>query len=138
MATRIPGKAPWVVRLVAAALLAGACGCARTATVTGKVTYQGRPVTHGSVVFRSADKTARSGVIGPDGSYTVQGVHPGEVKVAVLSRDPSKARGKRTPEERAEAKKSWFPLPRKFEDPETSGVGYTVEAGTVRCDIDLK
>jgi hypothetical protein len=110
--------------------------------VTGKVSYQGRPVTYGSVVFLGADQTARSGVIEPDGSYTVKGVHPGEVKVAVLSRDPAKARvhqgGKRTPEDKAAARKNWFPLPRKFESPETSGVGYTIESGTVRCDIHLK
>ena len=71
-------------------LLAGACGCGNTAKVTGKVTYQGRPVVHGSVTFLSADKTARSGVIEADGSYAVEDVPSGTVQIGVTSRDPSR------------------------------------------------
>jgi hypothetical protein len=136
----------WVVLPI---LLAGAAGCGSRATVTGKVTYQGRPVVYGSVIVLSADKTARSGVIEPDGSYTVEGVAPGDVKVAVLSHDPAKGRsvlrGERTShlgrKGAAAAKaavKGWFPLPRKFEDPETSGYGSTVGTGRVRYDIELR
>jgi hypothetical protein len=149
MARRRATTTPWVMRLLAATLLAGACGCGNTATVTGKVTYQGRPVTHGSVTFLSADSTARSGVILPDGAYTVAGVHPGAVKIGVISRDPSKGRstlaGDKSTHRRRKAAapdktlaKGWFPLPAKFEDPERSGLGCTLASGGVGYDIDLK
>src|SRR5262249_61153005 len=85
-----------VMRWLALALLAGACGCART-TVQGTVTYRGRPVTHGSVIFLSADRTVRSGVIGPTGTYTVTGVHPGPVKIGVISRYAPRAGADRPP-----------------------------------------
>ena len=80
----------WGLLLV---LLAGVGGCGRTAKVTGKVSYQGRPVTYGSVIFIDGTKAAgRMGVIGADGSYTVEGVTPGNVEIGVISRDPSKGR----------------------------------------------
>ena len=56
------------------------------------MTYQGRPVIHGSVIFLTADKTARSAAIEPDGSYAVEDVPPGVVKIGVVSRDPSRGR----------------------------------------------
>jgi hypothetical protein len=130
-------------------LLAGVCGCGRTAKVSGKVTYQGRPVAYGSVIFLSADKTARSGVIEPDGSYTIEGTRPGSVSIAVISRDPSKGRsvvqgrkrvglGKKGVSSQDTAIEGWFPLPRKFEAPETSGLSCTIASGRVTHDIDLK
>src|SRR5437868_5190561 len=108
-----------------------------TATVRGKVSFQGRPVIYGSVIFVSADKTAREGVIEADGSYTVKGVHPGEVRIGVASRDPTKGRSTRLGEPShhkgkagvAAAKaatKGWFPLPRTLEDPDKSGLSCTV------------
>ena len=77
-------------RMLFLLLLAAVCGCGSTATVAGKVSYQGRPVVHGYVTFLSADKTARSAAIAPDGSYTIERVPPGVVKIGVVSRDPSR------------------------------------------------
>ena len=87
-----PRAAQRTAWLFIAIFLAGAGGCGNTATVAGKVTYQGRPVIHGSVIFLSADKTARSAAIQPDGSYTVKSVPAGKVAIGVISRDPSKGR----------------------------------------------
>ncbi len=136
----------WALLLMA--LLVGASGCGRSATVTGKVTYQGRPVTHGSVVFLASDRTARSGVIEADGTYKVEGVRAGLVKIGVISSDPSKgrsagrasqtaAKGKEAPTGKATSG-DWFPLPRTLENPETSGLSYTVGSGSVKYDIELK
>ena len=123
-------------------MLAGVCGCGNTAKVTGKVTYQGRPVGYGSVIFLSADKTARSGVIEPDGSYTVEGVPPGTVKIGVISRDPSRGRS-RVRRDVADASpprqdRGWFPLPPKFEARRLRGLACAVGSGRVSHDIDLK
>src|SRR4051812_10074770 len=77
------------VRSVAAVIVFAAVGCGgRTATLTGKVTYQGNPVVSGSVIVLGADGTARSGVIQPDGTYAVEGVPRGPVRIGVLSPDP--------------------------------------------------
>jgi hypothetical protein len=130
-------------------VLVGISGCDKTATVTGKVTYQGRPVTYGSVIFLNADKTARSGAIAADGSYRVERVLPGTVKIAIISRDPAKGRSANRghkpvqPETNAGASPtmsvaSWFPLPSRFESPASSPLGCNVPSGQFNHDIDLK
>jgi hypothetical protein len=138
----------WLPRLAVVVLLVALCGCGRTATVKGKVTYQGKPVTYGSVVIVSTDKTARSGVIETDGSYTVEKVTPGEVKIAVLSHDPRTGRShagdkeaKKTPRNDKSEKSApggWFPLPTKYEDPTKSGQSCLISPGKNLYDIDLK
>src|SRR5262245_17283754 len=78
--------------LLSAGILTCALGCGGTATVPGTVKYQGKPVVYGSVVFLDSKNTARSGVITAEGTYTVEGVLPGSVQIAILSRDPAKGR----------------------------------------------
>jgi hypothetical protein len=113
------------------------------------VTYQGRPVVFGSVIFQSSDKTARSGVIAPDGSFTVAGIHPGAARIAVISRDPSKGRSASrsqkpdAPNQPGAAVQEsplsgWFLLPGKFESPRTSGLECQLTAGHVTNDINLE
>ena len=58
----------------------------------GTVTYKGRPIIAGSVIFLAADHTAHAAVIEPDGTYAVEAMPPGPVKVAVISHDPTKGR----------------------------------------------
>src|SRR5262245_55103088 len=113
-------------------LLIGAAGCGSKATVMGKVSYQGRPVVYGSVIMVGSDKKASSGVIEPDGRYRLEGVHPGLVRVAVTSRNPSKARshqGKNIAGSGKKAIEGWFPLPSRFEDTEKSDLVFTVTKG---------
>ena len=88
----IAGRSREAGRLLLLVVLAGLCGCGHTAKITGKVTYQGRPVRYGAVTFLSADKTVRSCAIEPDGSYAIEGVPTGEVKIGVTSPNPSRGR----------------------------------------------
>jgi hypothetical protein len=118
-------------------VVSAGAGCSRRATVKGKVTYRDRPVTYGSVIFLSADKTARSAVIEPDGTYTVEKVRPGTVKIGVISRDPSMGEHGKKPDH-AQAAKDWFPLPKNLEDPEKSGYECSIGSGNVKHDIELK
>ena len=128
--------------------LAAISGCGRTANVTGKITYQGRDVRYGSVVFLGVDKTARSGVIGSDGSYALENAPLGTVTIGVISHNPSKGRsvvrgGKPAgPGKKEDAPalmaEGWFPLPQKFERPKSSGLTCTVIAGHFHHDIELK
>ncbi|MGA2619802.1 MAG: hypothetical protein ABSF26_19490 [Thermoguttaceae bacterium] len=129
--------------------LAVAGGCQHTATVTGKVRYRDRPVVYGSVIFRNSDNTARSGVIEPDGSYRVENVPAGCVQIVVISRDPAKGHrglggpkparpGPQAAPGQDTATGQWFPLPPKYEKPETSGLVHTIGTGQVSHDIDLQ
>lgn len=148
--TRLPRAA------VAAALLALA-GCGgSTATVSGKVTYQGKPVVFGSVVLIGADGLPKNGQIQPDGTFTVAGVAVGTAKVAVSSPMPPGAEtGKKSAAGGKDAgdddkippaggsgvdpavAKAWFPLPEKYGDPEKSGLTVTVGDGKP-VQFDLK
>ena len=139
--------ARWIASATVLIAIATAGGCGNGATtVTGKVTYRGRPVTYGSIVFLSADKTARSAVIQPDGSYTVENVPPGPVRIGVISRDPAKGRAARRKRQSSPpgsppavpAATGWFPLPAEFETAETSRLGCTVTGGRFHHDIELK
>jgi hypothetical protein len=71
--------------LCAAAL--SLAGCARTGTVTGKVTYKGKPVPGAMVSFipdpPDPGKPTVSSQTGDDGSYEIRGVATGPVKVTV-------------------------------------------------------
>jgi hypothetical protein len=142
MDRHVPGR---LARLLAALALAGVGGCGGTATLSGKLSHKGRPVRYGSVIVVSADRTARSAAIEPDGSYSVADISPGPVKLAVISRDPSKARTRPKPgrptapgkEETDKAVAGWFELPRLYEDPEKSGIHATLGSGRVTWDIDL-
>ena len=124
-----------------------------TATVSGQVSYRGRPVTSGSIIMVNPDGTAESGVIQPDATYSVDGVQKGRVKIGVLSPDPAHARSiLRADENRAKANRkhtkakapvrakdvAWFPLPHDLGDPAKSGLECDVTASRVNYDITVK
>jgi hypothetical protein len=134
------------VILVAGLLLAA--GCAGGTDVTGKVTYQGKPVVFGAVVLIGPDGIPKAGAIQPDGSFTVKKARLGQTKVAVSSPPPPGANvpkaapkgGREADEDRRsptaeppaapEVLKNWFPLPERFGDHDKSGVTVEVKAGT--------
>ena len=142
-----------IAKLIGFVLLLGvlaiAGGCGRTTRVTGKVTYQGQTVIHGSVIFIDAANKARSSAIKPDGSYDVEGVGLGQARIAVISRDPSKGRSVLRGEQPARGNNNgetppnppptgWFPLPDRFEDPLVSGLSCIVDSSRVSHDIEMK
>jgi hypothetical protein len=132
------------------------CGDAGVATVTGKVTFQSKPIVFGTVSIIGPDGMTQSGPIQPDGSFSVAGVRVGEGKVAVTSLKPpdgtdGKAkRGGRDagghdderamkPEAAAPADvlKNWFPIPSKYGDHKQSGLTVPVGDGKP-VTIDLQ
>ena len=129
---------------------AGMTGGVRKTEVTGKVTYKGKPVVYGAVILVSADgQTAAAGPIQPDGTYTVTGMKPGEVRVGVISRDPAVQQRQHNlrwakitrPVEQASLKakvdrKKWVSLPPKYEEPETSGVSFILKGGQQDIVLD--
>src|SRR5687768_10502605 len=99
-------------------LAGGGCG-GGSGDLTGKVTYQGKPVRMGSVSVVGGDGVIRAGTIQDDGSYTVKDISTGTVKIAVTSPDPDKRKVAAKPasgaavESAGDASK-WFAIPEKY------------------------
>ena len=75
------------------AVIASAIGCdsSNLVVVTGKVTYENKPVASGTISFVSADNASAYGDLQPDGSYSLKtdkpgdGAAPGTYKVIVVA-----------------------------------------------------
>jgi hypothetical protein len=130
---------------VALALLPlAALGCAGKGDVSGKVTYQGKPLVWGTVQFEGSDNLVKQGNINSDGTYSIRGVATGEAKVAVSSINPKSSdfqvrqvEGGPAPKPRPEVK-GWFPIPDKYDTPFKSGLTYPIKRGENKIDIELK
>ena len=142
-------------RLVATSCLAAlgclfAAGCgSETATVSGRVTYQGKPVTNGSVIVYCSDKQIVRGNLGADGSYSIPNVPRGTsvVTVQTHARVPAGLRLQQnlppssggpiapTVEHSDTVRVS---IPQRYALPEESGLSVVVDHGPVTFDIDLK
>ena len=144
----IPGKCRWPTRLLllviaAVRRLRPYHEDYRKSDVPGSA----RPFRLGHFSHRRQD--GGSSAIEPDGSYAIEGVPAGEVKIGIISRDPSRGRstarrrktvhqGEKGADKGEIATQGWFPLPAPLEDPETSGQSCTVGSGDVSHDIDLQ
>jgi hypothetical protein len=126
------------------ALIALACGPSGPpmGRVYGTVTYQGKPVTKGTIAFISTDpnRSNASSPIDSDGSYTLQTVEPGDgaqvgdYRVTITGKDPD-ALNTPLPGEPVKVKSD---VPAKYENPQTSGLTATVAAGSNKIPFDLK
>jgi hypothetical protein len=145
-----------------AVLALSGCGPS-VGSISGKVTYQGKPISGGKVTFLTSDQKVRTAPIGSDGSYSIDKVTVGPAKIAVeppiplgpmippgadpskpggmasskpVGMDPSKfdaPAGAAPPPEVKEV-----PLPPKYKDAEKSGLTYTVVQGKQQHNIELK
>jgi hypothetical protein len=132
---------PWLL------LVAAGCGDS-SASVSGRVTLNGKPLTGGAVTFHAAGGRTEGSWIDPEGHYAIARAPVGEVKVTVVvnpTREPPKLPRKRDvpqhPEsqaaEGAPAGKA-VAIPPRYKDPEKSGLTYTLSRGPQVIDIDLK
>jgi hypothetical protein len=120
----------WPVLLTAALLLAG---CAPgLGQVSGKVKYKGQPLPTGTITFYDQKNNPTSSAIGPDGSYSVQKVAAGPVKITVSVPMNISFMGDRPPPGPKAP-----PLPAKYIDPEKSGLDFEVKAGDQVHDFNL-
>jgi hypothetical protein len=130
--------------------LVGLSGCAGgdlPASVAGKVTYRGKPVTSGVVVLVGEDgKVSQPASVQPDGTFTIAHAPAGKVKVSldnprpVVPHVPAAARSASVDEEAREAAaqaRLYVPTPPKFKDPDQSGVTLDLHRGSNTCDIAL-
>jgi hypothetical protein len=132
--------------------LSGVAGCGRTGTVTGKVTYNGTALKGGNVVFYTADNRPFATEIAEDGTYTVEKVPAGPVKITVETESLRPAAGSRSyspppgsnspadykPPDHREMAKRYVAIPTRYAEASQSGLTYEVKSGKNDHPIDLK
>lgn len=114
--------------------------------VTGKVTYQGKAVTGGRVVFFNEEGFNGEGVIDESGNYSIS-APVGNVKIMVDNKmlqsgqreAATKGAGPRPGgEEPKPIKGKYVQLPQQYSQPDKTDLSYTVKDGAQTHDIDLK
>lgn len=117
------------------------------ASVTGTVSYLGKPATSGMVVMIAADGRASSaGRVRADGTYTIHHSPTGKVTVVFFNAPPPKPPANASslaaddPEVRQmlEDYKNFSPTPARYSDPKQSGITADLKPGKNECRIDLK
>lgn len=129
----------WPLPILGLILLAGCGGGTKLSNVTGKVTYDGQPLTTGTVTFhpKSGEGSVGVGDIDSNGQYTLQtgtdpGVPPGEYIVTVVAATiPEVAFGE--PEAPPQSL-----IPTKYAATETSPLTRTVSEGNNTIDLVLE
>lgn len=151
-------------RLLAGTLLLALflSGCNRSSLgsegeVSGKVTYKGKPLPGGQVMFITPQGYTFTSVIDPEGNYKLK-VLVGEVRIAVdnsmllNSNKPPAPNIRRPPgiepppgvkvddikqSSGATITGTFVPLPEKYRTPDASGLTYTVKSGSQTYNIEL-
>ena len=120
-------------------LLACVCWCAGcgpgappTGSISGKVTFNGAPVTTGVITLVNEQAgLGASGELDGSGNYRIESIRTGEYKVAVHRPPPPPGSG-------PEILKNWkLNIPDKYQDIESSGLTATIEEGENTADFGL-
>jgi hypothetical protein len=136
----------------------GTFGCGGgPSSVSGKVSYNGVPVTGGSITFLMPDgKTKIPGSIDQNGNYTAQTKLTGKAEVSIETESVKKASGilasnpmtKTGAEITGEMKgkmgttlgsglPQYVKIPSKYADPKTSGLTVEMKSGNTTQDFNL-
>jgi hypothetical protein len=129
--------------LAALAVALSSCAESGPATypVTGKVSYQGKPLPLGTVMFISDSGPAAASSIGEDGTYRLEAV-PGKHRVSVVAM--TKQQGRPDPTVDGGIDTTGFPpakslVPPKYNEYGTSGIQVEVKPdGENQIDIQLE
>jgi hypothetical protein len=136
-------------------------GCSSSGTISGKVSYQGRPLTGGTVLFTSTEgRGTKTAQIGADGSYSIEKMPAGPAKIAVETKSTQPPPGKfgsgppanmqppKGVELPAGAQSSVYGtaakkppaevIPAQYGDPDKSDLTYKVTGGPQTHNIELK
>ena len=129
--------------------LAGGCGGGGKGDLNGTVTFNGKPVTSGTVQVFGPNGFNTTSPIGLDGSYALKDVPAGAVTLGVSSPHPQRLYEQlKMMAKTEEAKKalpvpdpatiaSWVGIPDSFAQSGTSGLTATVNKGPNKHDIPI-
>jgi len=130
-------------------LLAGCGRSGSSSSVTGSVTYKGKPVTGGTMLLHGKDKVFPAS-LGPDGNYICPSVPAGEYTVTINTEglkknvvDPVIGGEEQKLFENKDLAKArasipaYVPIPGKYADAKTSGLTLTVGSGSNTKDLQL-
>lgn len=132
------GKTIFVVLL----LIFLCSGCSQqTATVNGQLTWKGKPLPSGTIIFHSADGTKHPSVLNEKGEYLVRNLPAGEARISFLPHE-------RVPKGFNRVEPSGVPslpgtkqaiptIPKKYENAQESGLRLVAKPGSQRFDISL-
>jgi len=147
--SRWPGKWGAFLLLAAAIVMTGCSG--GLSTISGTVSYAGKPLKGGNLTFVSSGKPSVGTTIDKDGKYTAKGVPSGKVAVAVEteSLNPGRRGGMKyspPPGQQAPAglgakedtADRYVQIPPNYADPEQSGLTLEVKGGSQTYNIELK
>lgn len=113
----------------------GGTGQPKSAHVTGKVTFQGQPVTEGRLTFMSSI-SAGSVEVTSEGTYRLtEGVPPGKYKVVLTP--PSITKPPKVGEAAPELKK-FNNIPEKYRTETTTTLFAEIKEGNNTVDLELK
>jgi hypothetical protein len=124
----------FVLGLVASTCWFVGCGGGPpTGSVSGKVTQDGVPLTAGLVLFSNEEKGVGAGAeLDTSGTYQIESIETGEYQVAV---QPPPAPPPHEMEQAAVAPRT--NIPKKYQDPKTSGLTATVQEGANSAHFGL-
>jgi hypothetical protein len=132
---------------VAVLLAAGCGGAAKTAPVSGTVTYKGKAVPNAHVTFAPEDgRRAAEGVTDQGGRFalgtftTNDGALIGKHRVNIIARGPDRPPkpGESSSGMPGETMPGDPVIPQKYFAPDTSGLTFEVKPGSNRADFELK
>jgi len=123
--------------------LSGCSGPKRLASLTGKVTYKGKPVSVGAIYFHGQAGELAMGNLTEDGSFVATDLPVGEVRVSLKVQDPGVyAQQLKGPQSLDKAKPKEgdkvTSIPNNFSDPATSGLVYTLTPSTTTLDVAIE
>jgi hypothetical protein len=134
------GSSAWFLAgslsLVAIVVSVSGCGTKDAkVTIRGTVSYKGQPLSGGMLKFVGRNGAPPSAApIQKDGTFTMSDVAVGEVNASILATPISPDRsGAKT----SNPKITPADLPEKYQDPEKSGLKYTITPDTRELDIKL-
>ncbi len=140
----------WMTTVFALSVFAvTGCGSGK-ADVTGTVKYDGKLVTHGTVVFVDKSNLTHGADIQSDGTYSLAGIPAGEVRMYVYDRTPGTTTGGSRPDTAGGGRRGAVAttganaerppasvLPEKYGDVTTAGLTTTLKSGKNDYNFDL-